>query len=242
MKKIIIALWAVPRSVSTAFERIFIERGDAKVMHEPWSEFFYHSDERGHKRYSDSKPRHECGFDETLSEVLRPHDKSFLFFKNMAYNLRDKMNPELLSLFTNTFIIRNPQDALTSHYRVLPDFDIVEAGYTDQKRLFDIVVEECRQEPIVVDADDFRNNPSRIMKRYCEMVGIKYIPEAMLWEQRDIAIWGLKDIWQQDAIRTTRINPPSEKREKITLPERIIEMVNICNEHYQAMYRYRIQT
>ena len=216
MDKKIIVLWAVPRSISTAFERVFIERGDAKVMHEPWSEFFYHSNERGHKRYSDSKQRLGCGFDETLSEVLKSHDKSFLFFKNMAYNLRDKMNPELLSLFTNTFIIRNPKDALSSHYRVLPDFDIVEAGYTDQKRLFDIVLKECRQEPIVVDADDFRKNPKGIIKRYCEMIGINYIPEAMSWEQEDMEIWSLKGVWQQDAIRSTRINPPTEKREKIT--------------------------
>lgn len=32
-----VALWAVPRSVSTALERVFVERGDPKVFHEPFS-------------------------------------------------------------------------------------------------------------------------------------------------------------------------------------------------------------
>ncbi|MGH3730856.1 MAG: hypothetical protein ACRDTU_19185, partial [Micromonosporaceae bacterium] len=39
-----IALWAVPRSRSTAFLRIMIERGDLDVVHEPFS---YLSEEGG---------------------------------------------------------------------------------------------------------------------------------------------------------------------------------------------------
>ena len=37
-----LALWAVPRSVSTAFERVFIDRDDALVLHEPFSHAYYH--------------------------------------------------------------------------------------------------------------------------------------------------------------------------------------------------------
>ena len=38
--------WAVPRSVSTALERVFVERGDFKVFHEPFSVSYYYSPER----------------------------------------------------------------------------------------------------------------------------------------------------------------------------------------------------
>ena len=31
-----VALWAVPRSISTAFERVFVERDDFEVLHEPF--------------------------------------------------------------------------------------------------------------------------------------------------------------------------------------------------------------
>jgi len=37
----IIALWSIPRSLSTAFERLMMQRGDFKVFHEPFSYFFY---------------------------------------------------------------------------------------------------------------------------------------------------------------------------------------------------------
>jgi hypothetical protein len=36
-----VALWAVPRSISTAFERVFVERDDFEVLHEPFSASYY---------------------------------------------------------------------------------------------------------------------------------------------------------------------------------------------------------
>jgi hypothetical protein len=41
-----IALWAVPRSISTAFERVFVEREDSEVFHEPFSASYYHGEGR----------------------------------------------------------------------------------------------------------------------------------------------------------------------------------------------------
>ena len=37
----ILAFWVHPRSISTGFERIFIERKDFKVLHEPFSPLYY---------------------------------------------------------------------------------------------------------------------------------------------------------------------------------------------------------
>ena len=49
-----VALWAVPRSVSTAFERVFIERDDAEVLHEPFSQACYHGPDRRSGRFDDA--------------------------------------------------------------------------------------------------------------------------------------------------------------------------------------------
>ena len=46
-----VALWAVPRSISTAFERVFVERGDFEVFHEPFSAYYY-STERQSDRFA----------------------------------------------------------------------------------------------------------------------------------------------------------------------------------------------
>ena len=41
MKKPILALWAVPRSTSTAFEWMMRQRGDFECFHEPFGEVWY---------------------------------------------------------------------------------------------------------------------------------------------------------------------------------------------------------
>jgi Sulfotransferase domain len=54
-----LAPWAVPRSISTAFERVFVEREDFEVLHEPFSASYYHSEDRLSNRYSEVEPEAE---------------------------------------------------------------------------------------------------------------------------------------------------------------------------------------
>ena len=42
----IIALWTHPRSISTAFERVMMERKDFTILHEPFSYLYYVHHER----------------------------------------------------------------------------------------------------------------------------------------------------------------------------------------------------
>jgi aerobic carbon-monoxide dehydrogenase large subunit len=65
-----IVLWAVPRSVSTAFERVFIERGDMVVLHEPFSLSYYYSPERCEDRYRDVPVSAEHSYARVLDRIL----------------------------------------------------------------------------------------------------------------------------------------------------------------------------
>lgn len=87
------ALWATPRSVSTVFERIFIERGDFEVFHEPFSFSYYHSEDRRHDRYAQDPASGEYNFDRVL-EKLTGHTERPVFFKDMAYYVEPVMTPE----------------------------------------------------------------------------------------------------------------------------------------------------
>lgn len=37
----IVSLWTHPRSISTAFERVMMERKDVAILHEPFSYLYY---------------------------------------------------------------------------------------------------------------------------------------------------------------------------------------------------------
>ena len=71
-----IALWAAPRSISTAFERIFVEREDFEVYHEPFAASYYFSEQRRSDRYPDKEPRKEYLPENVLAEICSDNGKS----------------------------------------------------------------------------------------------------------------------------------------------------------------------
>jgi hypothetical protein len=235
-----IALWVVPRSVSTAFERVFIERGDTTVIHEPFGVYYYNSTERRHDRFIDAyPPRPEYEFDAILRRILAPHDKPLWFMKDMPYHVTARLSAEFAARFRNTFLIRDPEDAIPSHFRLSPDLTPEEAGYRDQRRLFDISMNECGQPPVVVDADDFRRHPEEVMRRYCAALGIEHLPQALQWERREIDIWKISQAWHKDALDSTGIAQP-KPREPVDLHRAIRELIDHCRADYLELYRHRI--
>ena len=51
-----VILWTVPRSVSTAFERAFMQRPGTRTCHEPYGGPYYFGPERSSPRYVSSPP------------------------------------------------------------------------------------------------------------------------------------------------------------------------------------------
>ena len=110
-------LWAVPRSVSTAFERVFVEREDFEVFHEPFSAAYYFGPERRSARFAGEESREEHRYAAVLERILAPRDRP-VFIKDMAYHVSPVMDREFVSRFTNTFIIREPSQVLSSLHRM----------------------------------------------------------------------------------------------------------------------------
>src|ERR671932_1825126 len=169
-----VALWAVPRSLSTAFERVFVERGDFQVFHEPFSTSYYYSTERRSDRFAGEEPKEEYGYTKVLAQILAPSEKP-VFIKDMAYHVAGFTSPEFAATFRNTFIIREPRYVLASLHKMWPDFTFEEGGYEELHRLFGYALEED-QEPVVVDSSDLSENPEGIMAAYCEKLGIVHKP------------------------------------------------------------------
>src|SRR5829696_10089499 len=103
-----VALWAVPRSISTAFERVFVERDDFEVFHEPFGDSYYYSKDRLSDRYSNVEPEAQYNYRNVLASILGPCQKR-VFVKDMAYHAKPLIDREFVSHFANTFIIRDPK-------------------------------------------------------------------------------------------------------------------------------------
>lgn len=134
----ITVLWTVPRSVSTSFERMMIERGDHTVFDEPFSRGYYYGPERRSDRFTESLP---ASSDSELLDMLETAaTERPVFVKDMAYHALGVLTPDVLGRFQNCFLVREPAIVMRSLARHWPDFTDEEAGWDALGRAADIVV------------------------------------------------------------------------------------------------------
>ena len=231
-----IALWAVPRSISTAFERYFVERDDFEVLHEPFSASYYYSEDRISDRYSNEEPKAEYNYENVLAEILRPREKR-VFVKDMAYQAKGLMSPEFASRFVNTFIVRDPKYVLSSLYKMWPDFTPEEAGYEQLYRLFRLATEEG-EDVAVVDAMTFSENPVSVLSAYCEHVDVSFRSDYLSWRPAEVPEWERWDEWHDKAQESTGIEPV-ERRDP-ALPKKLQEVYERCLPVYYQLAAHAI--
>lgn len=231
-----VALWCVPRSISTAFERVFVERDDFEVLHEPFSASYYYSEDRLSERYADENPKAENNYESVLQDVLRPRQRR-VFLKDMAYHAKPLIGPDFVSRFANTFIVRDPKYVLASMHKMWPDFTFEEAGYEELYRLFR-VAEDAGEEPIVVDAMTFSENPVEVLSVYCERLGIPFDEDSLSWQPREVRRWENWEGWHEEAQRSSGIER-AERRDPV-LPPELEEMYERCLPAYYDLAAHAI--
>ena len=227
-----IALWAVPRSISTAFERVFVERNDFEVLHEPFSASYYYSEERLSDRYSGERPKAEYNYHNVLASILKPHEKC-VFVKDMAYHAKSLISPEFVSNFRNTFIIRDPKYVITSLYQMWPDFTLEETGFEQLYRLFRYATEVDPEDVVVIDAMTFSENPVGTIATYCEHLNIPFRSGSLLWEPVDVPEWERWYRWHDRAQQSTGID--RAKRKDPTLAGELQKAYDHCLPYYYQL-------
>ena len=233
-----VGLWAVPRSVSTALERVFVERGDFKVFHEPFSASYYYSPSRRSDRFAGTEPREEYEHDRVLARMLGYREKP-VFFKDMASHASGFMSRQFVSQFTNTFIIREPAPVISSIYSFWPDFTFEEAGYEQQHRLFGLAVENGEQ-PAIVDAADLTADPEGVIRAYCEKLDVPFMPEALSWKPGVVPGWEMWAEWHGEAQDSTGIKAePLEDDHEV--PAGLEDVYERCLPYYEELHEKRLR-
>lgn len=233
-----VALWAVPRSVSTALERVFVERKDFEVFHEPFSATYYYSPERRSDRFAGTEWKEMYAHEKVLARMLEHREKP-VFFKDMAYHVAGFMVPEFVSRFTNTFIIRNPAPAIASLYRFWPDFTLEETGYEQQHRLYGLAVANG-EDPAIVDAADLTEDPEGTIRAYCEKLNVPFMPEALAWEPDEVPGWEMWAEWHKEAAESTVIkSQPLEDDTEV--PAGLEGVYEHCLPYYEELREKRLR-
>ena len=239
----IIALWAVPRSVSTAFERMIAARGDFTVINEPYSAIYYYGPNRRNTRYHAEPPSDDHDPIKILAKMHAAAAESPVFFKDMAYHVRDLLSADFLAPFTNTVLIRDPRRSIPSLYKRLPDFTLEETGFESLARLVEFATDRDGQPPPVIDGRALRQKPAPVARAWCDAVGIPFEPDSLTWSEGNEDHWDRWTEWFDDAANSQGFIPPEPglDHETLAIPK-VAEAVAHCLQYYESLSQHLIHT
>ena len=241
----IVALWAVPRSTSTAFEWMMRQRGDMDCLHEPFGEAWYQGEDPLWPRFKEGeKTTPGLTLDSVWDDIKARAEQGPVFIKDFPHYINHMWDAEFLSHFTHAFLIRDPAKTLTSLYARWPDFDELEVGFPEQRALYDLVAALTGKAPPVVDSDDLLENPHGMTAAFCDAVGIPFIEEALTWEaggDPSEHSWWDGGSFHANLAQSTGLTPQARKYVDLdNTPDRVKRVYRRMMPHYQRLYDNRL--
>ncbi len=181
----IIILWAHPRSMSTAIERVMRERGDFDCLHEPFLHYYYLERSGKQLRHFDTEEDHPTSYADTRDMILQRAETAPVFSKDMSYYVI----PELLEdvdfcrRVRHCFLIRNPLHSIMSYYKLDNQLTLDEIGLEAQWRHFDglqkLGIDNC----VVLEAEAVQANAAKAMRLFWQALDLDYSEQALSWGQ-----------------------------------------------------------
>lgn len=241
----IVALWAVVRSTSTAFEWMMRVRGDMTCFHEPFGEAWYKGDDA---RWPDLKPDSErvLGLTTTgvLDRLLAAAAERPVFIKDMPQHTVHLWSEAFFDHFVHSFLIRDPAKVLTSTHKMGPSFTLRMIGCLEQQRLFERLADRQGSPPPVIDSDELLEDPHGIVAAWCAAVGIPFLPEALSWTPgaRDEVGWYDKGSWHENLRNSDGLKPqPRTAIDLAEAPDAVKRRYELALPAYTALHRHRLR-
>ncbi len=186
----IIYLISPPRSLSVAFTRMILQRGDFEVFSEPSQWAYALKQEKqwnNEKVFKDDAP---ASFAEVKERIYNAAKTKPVFVKEISFAVVDFIlqdeefvkNPQVHFIF----LTRNPHHALISFYNKLqciPHEWVRLVGYESQYKLFQYVKEFGAHKPLILHAEDLYQNADSVLKSLFSSLQFPYLKKALEWDQ-----------------------------------------------------------
>ena len=91
--------------------------------------------------------------------------------------------------------------------------------------------------PLIIDGDELCVAPEDTVRKYCDGIGVPYLPGALTWEPGMREEWGRWARWHQDVATSTGFRAPRTSVDGIpvALPARVEAVYEKCLEAYEGM-------
>lgn len=232
-KKKPVFLWGIPRSVSTAFEKMMAYSGCFDVKSEPFIDIYKQSLRSDAE--SESANQAFQVICQTMTEQSR---KQPLFVKDMAYHAQPFLTDDFIGSIQNTFLIRDPSLTIPSLYRMRPEYTEDQPGFEAQYHLFKRVHELTGSPPFVLDGEDLKQNAESIVSAYFRYIDCELPTDILHWPVGSREAWVGRESWHLDAIKSTGFEALQKDVDFKELPDRVLKSIERNRDYYEQMREY----
>ncbi|XP_072024659.1 uncharacterized protein [Amphiura filiformis] len=202
-------------------------------------------------------------------ESVPPNKKEIVFCKDISSGI-DGLYEYIPDGFRHSFLIRHPYKVFESWDRMinraiedeskrmkiseLPEF-LLPSGfyYKEQYDLYQHVKEHYEPNSVIIDTDDLLADPSRVLKAYCQAVGIPYSDDLLQWQPGRECMdqqWMIakEQIMAQnfgnhhaETLTSTCFGKPTKVSNRDELSDEVRQYSDACMGYYEDMYANRLQ-
>lgn len=236
-----LAMWSGPRNISTALMRSWGNRNDTIVCDEPLYAYYLQQTDADHPGREEVIREHETDLSKIIRYLIGPIEKGKAIFyqKHMAHHLIDGIDREWLPRLTNCFLIRDPEEMLTSLARILPQPTVTDTGLPQQVELFQ-QLQQSGSTPPVLDARDVLENPRGILSELCRRLDVPFQETMLSWppgRRPTDGVWGR--YWYSQVEASTGFRAYSPKQERVAPSLRTV--LRECQRLYEVLASNRLR-
>lgn len=226
----LIAMWAAPRSRSTAFFRYMLEHGGLVALHEPFDNIADHG--------STMVNGHPVSDPVELITTMRGLARTAtVFFKETTDRRHHAVlaDRRFLTEVTHTFLIRAPAEIAASCYALQGErLSLSEIGLEHAYDLYQAILAAGGPAPVVVDSDDLIADPAATAAAYCAAVGIPFSRSALHWTPGDREEWRQSARWHVQVSESSGFARPPTSYATTTANN---AMLARYSAHHEPFYR-----
>jgi hypothetical protein len=237
-----IAMWSGPRNISTAMMRSWGNRPDCFVCDEPLYAHYLQVTGFPHPGASETLAAHQTDWRRVVTWLTGeiPEGKSLFYQKQMAHHLLPHIETEWLNCVENCFLIREPEEMLTSLVEFIPQPVLTDTGLPQQWQIFQQILKTRNEIPPVLDARDVLLDPGAMLHKLCDRLGIEFYESMLQWPPGPRATDGAwADFWYAKVYQTTQFGQYQRKADRV--PESMQGLLKSCRAIYDRLYEFRLQ-
>ena len=237
-----IAMWSGPRNISTAMMRAWENRGDCAVSDEPLYAHYLAETQSDHPGRNDVIAAGETDWRKVTDALVgdAPDDRAIWYQKHMSHHLLPHIAHDWIHALTNAFLIRDPDEVVSSYLRTRDTVTPDDIGIPQERRLFDEIADRNGVASPVIDADEFLRAPEAHLRALCATLGLPFTDRMLAWPAGPRASDGIwAPHWYAAVWKSTGFDKPRDRAE-IRLEGEAKRVSDACREDYEYLRAHRL--